>query len=63
MKKRVKDNFLKVRISTQELDDLKELADNYGFDGIADLVRYGMAYIKKNRPILGKGFAPGTIKA
>lgn len=63
MKKRVKDSFLRVRMNTQELEEIRELAEKYGFDNVAELVRHSLAYIKKNKPILGKDFAPGTMNA
>jgi hypothetical protein len=63
MEKKVKSAYLTVRMTPEELKVVEETAGSYGIQHNSDLVRLALEYVRKNKPVLGKSFAPGSATA
>ena len=59
---KAKENVIHIRLDDQEMKAVKDLADIYDIK-MSEVVRYAIAYIQHNRPILGKRFAPESATA
>lgn len=48
---------LNVKVSPEAKEEYALIAEEYGMS-LSDWIRYSMDYIAKNKPALGKSFAP-----
>ncbi len=55
--RKTKEAQLNVKVSPEAKEEYAQIAEEYGMS-LSDWVRYSIDYIAKNKPALGKSFAP-----
>lgn len=57
-----KETTLHFRVSEEQFEKLLETAKDYGMPR-SEFARCALEYVLKNKPVLGKSFAPGSVSA